>query len=105
MTATSTPTLKNHELSSSGLVDSASVNSIADFISSKSHEKKVTSKNERNDFINIVMCHFIFYSVFCFSLVLHILIDLGLGTVLKKSLIRFIDILRNIVIKRNTKFA
>ena len=79
MTATAATTLKDKELVSFGLVESASVNSIADFIPSKSNESEVSPKKQKKDFANNFICHLIFYAFFCVSLVLHIFIDLGFG--------------------------
>ena len=105
MTATATPTVKDQDLISSGLVESASVNSFADFISSKPNEHELIAEQEKNEFINIFICHLIFYAVFCISLVLHILIDLGLGSFLKKTLIQFIEIAKNNFVEKEPAFA
>ena len=99
MTATAAPTVKDKELKPFGLVESASVNSFADFVPSNLNEK------EKNDFINIFICHLIFYAVFCISLVLHILIDLGLGSFVKNKIFQLIEIARNTVDGRNPAFA
>ena len=105
MTAAAAPTVKDQELISSGLVESASVNSIADFVPSKLNEKNVFDKNENNEFVNTFMCHLIFYAVFCISLVLHILIDLGLGSVVKNQFLKLIEIAKNPFVAKNPAFA
>ena len=105
MTAAASPTVKDQELISSGLIESASVNSFADFIPSKLNEKEIISESKKNEFINTFICHLIFYAVFCISLVFHILIDLGLGSFIKKNFIQLIDIANNIFIKKNPAFA
>jgi len=105
MNATTTPTVKDQELISSGLLASASLNSIADFIPSKLNEKEIIDQNEKIEFINTFICHLIFYAVFCISLVLHILIDLGLGAFVKKSFIHLIDIPNNNFVEKKPAFA
>ena len=50
MTATAAPTVKDQELVSFGLVESASVNSFADFIPSKLNQSQVTTEHENDDF-------------------------------------------------------
>ena len=87
MTATAAKTVKDQKLVAFGLVESASVNSITDYTSSLSNESKVTTENEKENFANIFICHLIFYAVFCISLVLHIFIDLGLGSFIKKNVL------------------
>ena len=104
MTATASPTVKDQELMPFGLVESASVNSFADFVPSNLNETQANAK-EKNDFINIFICHLIFYAVFCISLVLHILIDLGLGSFVKNKSSQLIEIAKNIVVEKNPAFA
>ena len=102
MTATAAPTVKDQELMPFGLVESASVNSFSDFVPSNLNK---TEDNEKNDFINIFICHLIFYTVFCISLVLHILIDLGLGSFLKNQFLKLIEIAKNTVFVKKPAFA
>ena len=103
MTTTTAPTVKDQELRSFGLVESASVNSFTDFIPSKLNESQVP--NEKEDFINILICHFLFYGVFCISLVLHILIDLGLGVFIKNKTIQLIRFRMKIVFENTPALA
>ncbi len=102
MTATAAPTVKDQELMPFGLVESASVNSFADFVPSNLNE---TEAKEKNDFINIFVCHLIFYAVFCISIVLHILIDLGLGSFVKNKFLKLIEISKNIVVDKTPALA
>tara|TARA_B100000214_G_scaffold40891_1_gene25660 strand:- start:787 stop:1095 length:309 start_codon:yes stop_codon:yes gene_type:complete len=102
MTANASPTVKDQELLPFGLVESASVNSFADFVPSNLKE---TEANKKNDFIDIFICHLIFYSIFCISLVLHILIDLGLGSVVKNKLLQLIESVKNTYVEKNPAFA
>ena len=105
MTATAIPIVKDQELISSDLVESASVNSIADFIPSKFNEQEVIDDDEKNEFINIFMCHLIFYGIFCISLVLHVLFDLELSSFIRKIFIHLIELVRNNVIDKKPAFA
>ena len=104
MTATASRTVKDQELIPFGLVETASVNSFADFVPSNLNETQAKAK-EKNDFINIFICHLIFYAVFCISLVLHILIDLGLGSFVKNKSSQLIEIAKNIVVEKYPAFA
>ena len=105
MTVTAAPTLNDHELIPHGLVESASVNAFADFVSSNLNETDINKNKNVDDFINTFICHLIFYAVFCISLVIHILIDLGLGTFFKNNLLQFIEIAKNTVLVKNPAFA
>tara|TARA_B100001250_G_scaffold411751_1_gene441141 strand:- start:3779 stop:4096 length:318 start_codon:yes stop_codon:yes gene_type:complete len=105
MTATVASIVKDHELMSSGLVESASVKSITDFMSSELNESEVTSGKEKDDFLNIFICHLIFYVVFCVSLVLHILIDLGLGSFIKNNFYQLFGLINKPVFEEKPAFA
>ena len=105
MTVIAAPIVKDQELNPRGLVESASVNSFADFVPSNLNEKKANEEKEVNDFINTFICHLIFYAVFCITLVLHILIDLGLGSVVKNQFFRFVEIAKNIATEKKPAFA
>ena len=106
MTATAAPTVKDQELMPHGLVESASINSFADFVSSNLNERNSANKEkEVNDFINTFICHLIFYALFCISLVLHIFIDLGLGSFVKNKFLQLIEITKNILVEKNPAFA
>ena len=105
MTATAAPTVKDQELMPFGLVERASVNSFVDFVPSNLNETEVNEAKKKNDFINSFICHLIFYSFFCISLVLHILIDLGLGSFFKNKSSQLIEIVKNNVIEKKSAFA
>ena len=105
MTATAVPTVKDQELITSGLVESASINSIADFVPSKLNLKDVIDEKEKIEFVNTFICHLIFYAFFCISLFLHILIDLGLGSIVKKTFIQLIEFAKNNFVEKNPAFA
>ena len=105
MTATAAPTVKDQELVPFGLVESASVNSFADFVPSKMNEKVVIEEKGKHEFINNFICHLIFYAVFCVSLMLYILIDLGLGSFLKNKFLKLVEIANYTVVVINPAFA
>ncbi len=84
------PTVKDQELVSFGLIESASVNSIADFIPSELNQSQESTERENDDFKNTFICHLIFYAFFVVTLVLHILIDLGLGSFIKNKFFELI---------------
>ena len=105
MTATASPTVKDHELVSFGLVESASVNSIADFVPSKLDESHVSTEKETDDFKNTFICHLIFYALFCVSLVLHILIDLGLGAFIGNKFAQLIRLGKKTAFDKSPAFA
>ncbi len=105
MTATAASTVKDHELMPHGLVESASVSSFADFVSSNLNETEASKEKEVNDFINTFICHLIFYAFFCVSLVLHILIDLGLGSLIKNKFLQLMEIAKNTLVVKNPAFA
>ena len=105
MTASTSPKVKDQELMSFGLFESVSVNSFSDFVQSDSRETVRNAEKANNDFINIFICHLIFYSVFCISLVMHILIDLGLGSFLKNLFSQFIEFSKNPFVEKKTVFA
>ena len=104
MTATTPSTVKDHELVSFGLVESAGVNSFSDFMPSKYSDSQEKFKNE-NDFKNILICHLIFYVLFCVSLFLHILLDLGLGSFIKNSFFRMIGFREKTFFDKRPVFA
>ena len=85
MTATAASTVKDQELVSFGLVESASVNSISDFTPSRVNSSGVIRENNKDNFANTFICHLIFYGIFCVSLVIHLLVDLGLGVFIQNK--------------------
>ena len=105
MTTTAAPTVKDQELVSFGLVESASVNSFADFIPSKFNESHESIDIENDDFSYTFICHLIFYAFFCVSLVLHILIDLGLGSFIRNKLVHLFGTGKKTVYEKNPVFA
>ena len=105
MTATAAPTVKDQELVRFGLVESTNVNSITDFTPSKINEGDSTNKKGKEDFVNTFICHLIFYTVFCVSMILHILIDLGLSSFIKSKFTQLIGFGKETVIEQKPAFA
>tara|TARA_Y100001968_G_C18769820_1_gene441643 strand:- start:94 stop:411 length:318 start_codon:yes stop_codon:yes gene_type:complete len=105
MTAIAAPTVKDTKSVSFGFIDSATLNSISDFIPSKLIENDESVKKDSNDFTNTFICHLIFYAFFCVSAVLHILIDLGLASFIKKNFAKLTQLGRHLVFKKNNAFA
>ena len=79
---TSAQTLIDHELAQFGCVESVATNSISDFKSTKSNIEEEITHKEKPDLIDTFIYHLIFYVIFCYSLFLHIFIDLGIGSFL-----------------------
>ena len=105
MTATAAPTVKDQKLMPFDLVESASVDSFADFLPSNLNDTEANEEKEKNDFLDIFICHLIFYSIYCISLVLHIIIDLGLGSLVKSKLLQIIEIATNTFVDDNPALA
>lgn len=105
MTATAAPTVKDQELVPFGLVESASVNSITDFEPSNKNKSEVPKEKEKENFINTFICHLIFYAVYCVSLILYILIDLGLGSFIKSKFTQLIEFRKENVLDKSPAFA
>ena len=103
MTATAAPTVKDQGLLSVGLVESASVNSISDFVPSKLNESKAPEEEE--NFVNTFICHLIFYAFFCVALVFHILIDLGLWSFIENKFTQLKAVGKKTVFEKSPAFA
>ena len=109
MTVIAPSTVSDQEKVSFGLIESASVNSFADFIPSKPDESPAKTEYQpekvKEDFKNSFICHLIFYTFLCVSIVLHILIDLGLGLFIKNKFVQLIEIARNSLVEKKPVFA
>ena len=109
MTTTAAPTVKDQELVSFGLVESASVNSFADFVPSKLNESQVKTEQqtvkENDDFKNTFICHLIFYAVLCVSIALHILIDLGFGSFIKNKFVQLMELGNKTIFEKPPSFV
>ena len=75
----------DQELEQFGWVETIATNSISDFKSPNSVfiEKAIDNKN--SDLIDIFICHLIFYMIFCYSLFLFIIVDLGFRTFIQNK--------------------
>ena len=75
----------DQELAQFGWVESVATNSIIDFKKTKSNILEKAIDEKKPDLIDTFICHLIFYVIFCYSLILYLLIDLGFGLFLVKS--------------------
>tara|TARA_B100000579_G_C22397818_1_gene650395 strand:+ start:219 stop:536 length:318 start_codon:yes stop_codon:yes gene_type:complete len=105
MTTTASPRVKDSDSNSFGLVESASVNSIADFVASDLFISQENGINQEEDFINLFICHLIFYAFFCVSIVLYLFIDLGLGNFIKNKFIHILQDGYKTVFHKTAAFA
>tara|TARA_B100000700_G_C14666949_1_gene678979 strand:- start:296 stop:613 length:318 start_codon:yes stop_codon:yes gene_type:complete len=105
MNSTITKTIENQELLTSGLVDSTSLNSVCNFNSSKLSEVTLKTTNPKEDFAYTFICHLIFYAFFCVALVLHIFIDLGLGSFIKNIFVHLNGLGKNTLFEKVNAFA
>ena len=107
MTATTSLTVKDEELVSYGLNESATVSSIKDFNPSNLKEKEITvsSGQEMEVFVNTFICHLIFYAFFCVACVIHIFIDLGLEALIKDRFAKFIGLGKKTFFTKRPVFA
>ncbi len=83
---TSAQKIIDQELAQFGWVDSIATNSISDFKSPKINVEEPANIEKESNLIDTFICHLIFYVVFCYSLSLYIVIDLGFGPFLKNQL-------------------
>ena len=87
---TSAPKIIDQELAQFGWVESLAVNSISDFKSNNFDWTEETNEEKSSDFFFIFVCHLIFYVIFCYSLFLYIVFDLGLGEFVQNNLTKLI---------------
>ena len=89
---TSVQTVIDQELAQFGWVESIATNSISDFKSSKSNIMEQTTDEKDSDLADQFICHLIFYMIFCYSLFLYFLIDLGFGSYIRKNITKLIQV-------------
>ena len=89
---TSVQTVIDQELAQFGWVESIATNSISDFKSSKSNIIEQTTVEKHSDLADQFICHLIFYMIFCYSLFLYFLIDLGFGSYIRKNITKLIQV-------------
>ncbi len=105
MTATTAPKVKDQDVMPLEFIESPSVNSFVDLVPSSLDKTHDNDEKKQDDFVNIFICHLIFYAVFCISLVLHILFDLRLAPFAKKRFLKLIKIEKNNVVQKNPAFV
>ena len=92
---TSAQKIIDQELAQFGWVESIATNSISDFKSPKSPGKE--EANAINpDFLDKFILHLIFYMIFCYSLFIYVVIDLGFASFVKRKVNRLIKFEKNL---------
>ena len=104
-TTTTAPRVKNNKDYSFGLVETGIVSSINDFTQSKLNESELDNENEKENFPNTFICHLIFYAFLCVSLILHILIDHGLGSFIRNKFVQLIRVKKIGAFEKDPAFA
>ena len=87
---TSVQQIIDQELAQFGWVESIATNSISDFKSPKESVEELRTDESTSDLIDTFICHFIFYMIFCYSLFLYVVIDLGFGSFVGNKLTKLI---------------
>ena len=104
MTSTAAESVKDQELISFGFVESASVNSFADSVPSNLNEMETNEKRKK-----MILLIFYLSSDFLWGflhfLVMHIIIDLGLGSFIKNQFIQLIEIDKKFFVETKPAFA
>ena len=95
---TSAQQIIDQELAQFGWVGSIATNSISDFKSSKIDVEEQTTNEKESVLIDTFICHSIFYVIFCYSLCLYVVIDLGFGSFLKNKVNILFKVQKNIQI-------
>tara|TARA_B100000214_G_scaffold170893_1_gene122840 strand:- start:408 stop:701 length:294 start_codon:yes stop_codon:yes gene_type:complete len=90
---TSSYKVEDLESAQSGGFESEATNLISDFSTPKSTLKRNDDESIEPKILDIFICNFIFYIIFYYSLLLHIIIDLGLGSFTRKKVISLIKII------------
>ena len=75
----------DQDLAQFGWLETVATNSITDFKSPNSTVVGKTTYKKYSDLIDLFICHLIFYVIFCYSLVLYLVIDLGFGAFIVKK--------------------
>ena len=88
----SAQTVIDQELAQFGWVESIATNSISDFNSPILNNLEQTIDVKKSDLIDTFICHVIFYIIFCYSLFLYVVFDLGFSSFVRNkvtTLIKF----------------
>ncbi len=83
---TSAQALMDQEIEPFGWMESIATNSISDFKSPKSNVLEQATDKNNSDIIETFIFHLIFYVISCYSLFLYVVIDLGLGLLIKNKI-------------------
>ena len=83
---TSPNTELDQELAQFGWMESKANNSIINFKSPKSNFLAQKPNEKNSDAIHTFIVHIIFYLIFCYSVFLYVVIDLGFGSFIKSRL-------------------
>ena len=89
---TSTQQIIDQEIAQFGWVDLIATNSIIDFNSSKSKGSKTITFEKESDVKDIFICNLIFYLVSCYSLLIHVFIDLVFASYLGKKVNKYFNV-------------
>ena len=100
---TSAQTVIDQELAQFGWVESIATNKISDFNSPKLNILEQTNDEKHSSLIDTTICHLIFYVIFCYSLFLYVLIDLGFSSLFKTNFSRWKKIKKKLGIPSFTK--
>ena len=82
---TSAQVVIDQELAQFGWIESIATNSISDFKSPNLNLVEQSTNDKYSDLIDTVICHLIFYVLFCYSLFLYLVIDLGFASFIKNE--------------------
>ena len=82
---TSAQTKIDQELAQFGWMESIATNSISDFKSPKENVAELSKDENKSDLVDMFICHLIFYVFFCYSIFLHLFIDLGFASFIEKK--------------------
>ena len=83
---TSSQTLIDQDLAQFGWVESIGTNSISDFKNPYENTETNLTGLDKFSLVDIFICHMVFYVIFCYSLFIFVVIDLGFGSFLKNKI-------------------
>ena len=89
---TSSQVVIDQELAQFGWIESIATNSISDFKSPNLNLVEQSTNDKYSDLIDTVICHLIFYVIFCYSLFLYVFFDLGFGFFLQNKVNRLFKV-------------
>ena len=83
---TSAVKIIDQELAQFGWVESIATNSISDFKSPKVDVLEHKPDKKKSDLLDTFICHLIFYVIFCYSLFIYVVYDLGFGLLVANTI-------------------